>query len=184
MIFSTDNQPHRMNKIFLLLLCAALATGCRKDAKPPIFEMSYLNQEIEIPAGLNVFESHHFFIHDIPTAATNYLRLNNLEKEDIESILPKSCRFINIASSAGYDFLYEVSVRIFSKEKPELKYEIFYDDLISERTGTVLNLIPNDNSVKDLLLNNSYSLEIILKQLRDTPREFIRTRIELTFEVR
>jgi len=173
-----------MNPYPFLLLLLLPFLSCKKDAAPVKFEMAYLNQEIEIQAGLNLYETHRYRIFDIPTDIETYLTTYGLEKEDVLSILPSQCRLINFSGNARYNFLFEVSVRIFSRDNPDRSFEIFYDDAVPENTGTALRLIPNENDIKEFLLKDKFSIEVILKRLRDVPSEFIRTRIELRFDAR
>lgn len=173
-----------MKKTSWLSLLIVLLISCRKDNPPAVFEMIYPNQVIEIQAGLNVFESHYYTIPRIPTRYLNLLDQNGLNDEDVLEIVPTNCRLTNISSNAPYDFLFEVSVRIYNEDEPGRKFEIFYDDRVPLKTGNLLNLIPNPNNVKEILSKEHFNLEIVLVRLRDTPQEFIETRVELTFDAR
>jgi hypothetical protein len=166
------------------LFALLLVTGCTKDRLPVRFQMAYLNKTIEIPAGLNVFQTHYFTIHNINSQIDAYLDANNISREEIDNILPSSCTLTNISSNGSYNFIDEVLVRIYDPSDPEVKFEIFYNDIVDLNAGSNLILFPNENNVKDFLTSDDFSLEIVLRRLRDSPTEFITTRVDLRFDVR
>ena len=167
-----------------ILFAGLLITGCTKDRLPVRFQMAYLNKTIEIGAGLNVFQSHYFTIHNINSQIEDYLDAQNITVGEIDNILPRTCTFTNISSNSSYNFIDEVLIRIFDPADPDTKYEIFYNDIVDINTGAELVLFPNENDVKQFLTKDNFSLEIVLRRLRDSPTEFIRTRIDLRFDVR
>lgn len=166
------------------LFSLVLITGCTKDRLPVRFQMAYLNKTIEIPAGLNVFQTHYFTIHNINSQIDAYLDAENITVSDINSILPRSCTFTNISSNGSYNFIDEVLIRIYDPAEPELKYEIFYNDIVNINAGSSITLFPNENDVKAFLTSDDFTLEIVLWRLRDSPTEFINTRVDLRFDVR
>jgi hypothetical protein len=167
---------------FFALLIAGL--GCTKDRLPAKFEMSYIDYDFEIPAGSNVFESHYFRFENVPTNFDNYLSQNNLSEADIKEIVPGFCRLTARDPRTPLNLLIEVSVRVYSPDNPDKWFEVFYDDAVPERTGTSLTLIPNDNSIKDILSKDRFSFDVVLRQLRDTPIQPIETSLEVVFDAR
>jgi hypothetical protein len=168
----------------LLAGCLMCTASCQKDRPPAKFEMRYHNLQIEIPAGLSEIESSHFIIRDIPTDASRYLQDNNLTASEITAVVPHFLRLTNTQSSASYNFIYEISVRLFNSRNPDRSFEIFYYEGVPLRTGDVLDLIPNENDMKEIMLGDRFSLDIVLKRLRQSPTEFIQTRVELGFDAR
>jgi hypothetical protein len=146
--------------------------------------MSYLNRNIVISAALNPFESQYYIFRDIPTDIDEYIRINNINRSDITSILPRSCTLRNISSNTGLNFLEEVLIRIYDPNDPDLKYEIFYNDIIPLNAGREIVLYPNERDVKDYLFSDFYTIEIVLRRFRDAPTENIDARIDFSFDVR
>lgn len=174
-----------MKRLFFLFFVVIFGIQCnRGDNLNLAFEMEYPNIIFEIPAGLNTIESHFFLLKDIPTAKNFFF--GDIPEEDIQAIVPSYARMTALdGNSIDYDFLFEVSVRICqpNKESNCLR-EIFYRDRIPNNVGNRLDLIPNDNNLKEILTQDDFTIEVVLKRLVSTSPTFINSRLEMGFEAR
>lgn len=162
---------------FLLMLFALANFRCEKE--PLGFDMTY-TKEFEIFAGLNPFDTHYFVIYDIPSDTTAFFTVNNVTKDNIKVITPKSMRMTAIFANVSYAFLNEVSVWIVSPDDPDDRKEIFYRDQIPLNEDGVLDLIPSLSDVSEYIYKGSYHLEVRLK-LNSTTTQSIDTRLDYRF---
>lgn len=169
---------------FLLLLLPFFHQSCGlNDGLEFAFRMEYPNNTFEIPAGLNTIESHFFVIQDIPT--NRDLFFSSVDTSEVEIIIPNGARITSLdGSDIDFDFLFEVSVRLCSKDGSTCGREIFYRDEIPENVGSSLALIPNENNVKEELTSDNYTIEVVLKRLVTPSPRFIRAKIDLVFDAR
>ena len=166
-------------RYLLLLLLPLLFTNCGKD-ETILFQMKY-NEEFEIPAGLNTFETHHFLIRNITTNYDNLLNTFGREDSEVTTIKPQNARLDAIFSSAEYDIIREISIRVY-KDNPSNFQEIFYMDNVPLNTDGDLNLIPTLVEVQDKLTSESFNVDVAI-QFRQTPTQFIESRLTLEFAV-
>lgn len=174
-----------MKRLIFLFLVLILGFRCTPDDNLELaFRMEYPNLNFEIPAGLNTIESHFFLISDIPTSKDFFF--GDFANEDIKTIIPSFARLTALdGSSIDYDFLFEVSIRICQPEQEiNCVREIFFRDRIPNNIGNRLDLIPNDNNLKEILIEDDFTIEVVLVRLVNPSPNFIRTRLELGFEAR
>ena len=169
-----------MKKILpFLLILPLLISNCKKE-EPILFEMVYA-EDFTLPAGLNPIDAHYFRITDIPVGT--YLSSRNLTADIMNSIIPRQGNFINIfAGSASYDFIREVSVRIYTDDENDWK-EIFWHFNVPIDTGDNLGLPASLDDVKEYLNGSTFNL-IIKFDLRGAPLQNIETRFQFSFGVK
>lgn len=169
-----------MHRILFLFSLVLLFSNCGKD-EPVLFTMPY--QEVfEIPAGLNTIDNHHFVISSIVTNKTNLFDANNVTDEDVVTINPEACRLTSVLNGE-YGFLFNVSVRMYTDD-PDAYKEIFYRDNIPMNTGGQLDLIPTLVNVRDFLVEETVTVEVVLIRPRVPSPEFIETIVRMDFAVR
>ncbi len=168
---------HRFLYFFSLIF---LLSNCTKD-EPVLFSMPY-QETFEIPAGLNTVDTHYFVLSDISTNKTNFFNANNITDEEVVTINPESCRLTSVLNSE-YDWLFNVSVRMYT-DNPDAYKEIFYRDNIPANTGSQLDLIPTLVNVRDFLVAETFTVEVVLERPRVPSPEFIDTVIRMEFAVR
>lgn len=169
-----------MKKILPLLFILPLLISNCKQEEPILFEMVYA-ETFTIPAGLNPIDAHYFRIKDIPIGT--YLSSRGLSADEMNSINPKEGNFINIlAGSANYNFIREVSIRIYTDDENDWK-ELFWHFLVPEETGDNLALPASLEDVKEYLNGSTFNLEIKLN-LRGTPLQNIETQLRFSLGVK
>ena len=169
-----------MQRILFFFSLIFLLSNCGKD-EPVLFTMPY-QQSFEIQAGLSTVDNHHFVISNIPTNKDNFFSVNNVTDEEVVIINPESCRLTSVLNS-DYGFLFNVSVRMYT-DNPDAYREIFYRDNVPSNTGTQLDLIPTLANVRDLLVGDNFTVEVVLERPRVPSPEFIETIIQMEFAVR
>lgn len=167
-------------RYFLLLLFPLIVSSCGKD-DIILFEMEY-TEDFEIQAGLNSFETHHFLIKDISTNYNNLLQTFDQTDSQVSNINPQNARLDALFSSATYDIIREISVRIYKDDVTNYK-EIFYIENVPLNTGGDLNLIPTLVDVRDILSGDSFNIDIAI-QFRQAPAQFIESRFIFDFLVK
>lgn len=171
-----SNQSLAFAKLIILLLIPIFFTTCKKD---PIGVTMTYQQDFEIPAGLNVFDTHVFELNGIPTNKAAFFSAGSISESDITKIIPgEAALTINFANVDFY-FVGEVIVEIFSREDI-VGREIFYQELIPQNVGTRINLFPSLPDIKDFLTGDEFNVRIELR-LRDITPQFIETRFDFQF---
>ena len=169
-----------MHKFLYLFSLVFLLTNCGKE-EPVLFTMPY-QETFEIPAGLNTIDTHHFVLANISSNKSSFFSANNVTDEDVVTINPEACRMTSVLNSE-YGFLFNVSVRMYT-DNPDAYKEIFYRDNVPTNTGGQLDLIPTLVNVRDFLVAESFTVEVVLERPRVPSPEFIDTVIRMDFAVR
>ncbi|MCP3894385.1 MAG: hypothetical protein GY706_07120, partial [Bacteroides sp.] len=166
-------------KYLLLLLTPLLFIQCNKedDAKTA-FRIELHNLNFEIPAGLNIFESHHFIIRNVPTNFRALLDQSGLTEEEVTGIDPRAGNMLAIFPSDDYGFIYEVSVRLYVEDNPTDIMEVFYRENVPENTGADVGLIPSLADAQRMLTNDLVTVEVVLRRLRGSTSSSIESRLE------
>lgn len=170
--------------LFFLPLLVILFARCGDNRPPVQFEMEYLENRFTVNPAFNPLETHIFTFDNLPTLIKQYKSNNDISDDDILSILPQSCRFINVSGNEDYNYINEVSVKIIPFDDPSRRREIFYHQPTVNRLGLRLDLVPNDNDLKEILLQDRFTVEVHLVQFRERPATSITTRFEMRFDVR
>ncbi len=166
-----------MKKILpFLLILPLFLSNCKKE-EPILFEMVYA-EDFTIQAGLNPFDTHYFYLENIPIGT--YLSSRNLTADMLSSINPRAGSIVNVFSgSASYDFIRDVSVRIYTDDENNYK-ETFYYDNVPENTGDNLGVIPSLVDAKTYLNGQTFNIVIRLN-FRRSPLQNIETQLRFSF---
>jgi len=167
------------NLVFLLLLCA-VATGlsCNKDAElAPGFDMMY-QQDFVLPAGIGVFDVHHFQIKNIPTRYQQNLDQYGKTNEEITAVLTAKAVLSGVYSDASYDMIQQISVRVFDAADPTDYVEIAYRDPAPLDPGNNLPLIPSLADTKRFFSQPRFSVDVVI-WLRNTTQLETESRLSL-----
>lgn len=166
-----------MKKILpILFILPLFISNCKKDDSV-LFEMLYA-ENFTIPAGINPFDTHYFVLKDIPVGT--YLSSRNLTADMLNSIEGRAATLINIfAGSGSYDFIQEVSIRIYADDENDWK-ETFWHFNVPENTGDNLGVPPVTGDVKSYLGGTTFNIVVQLK-LRRTPVQSIDTELRFSF---
>ncbi len=167
------------NGIFLLLLCAVLAGfSCNKDNDlAPGFDLMY-QQDFILPAGIGVFDVHHFQILNIPSRYQQSLDQSGKTDEEITGVLTVKAVLSGVYSDASYDLIDQVSLRVFDASDPTDYVEIAYRDPTPLDPGNTLPLIPSLADTKRFFKQPRFSVDVVIR-LRNTTQLETETRLSL-----
>lgn len=161
-----------MSKIFTRLALILLATslvGCKKDNDlAPGFDMIY-QEQFGIPAGLSDFVVHHFYFENIPSRYATLLAENGKTDAEIKAILTVESELSGVFGDANFEFLEEVSVRVFPEGKPNSYLEFAYRYPVPLNPGNQLPIIPGLADVKTYLKEERFGIDLALRLRRPTP---------------
>ena len=166
-----------MRRYILLFFLTIHLLGCNREPDS-LFDMPY-EFTIEIPAGLNTFETHYFDKSGIRTHAEDLLNANNVQDNDITAVQAKTCRLISTFADVDLDFIREISLRVY-EDDPSAYHEIFFRDNVPLDTEDFIDLIPALPNVKEFLLDDSYNVSIRM-EFRLPPPTFVTMRLDYDF---
>lgn len=175
-----------MQKILFTLLAICLLSACKKNDPDFLFTIPLQDNDFAIPPTASSFQVHYFNIDNVPTNGAELFSTNNISTSDANAILPQTGRMTVLVGNADYDFIEQMSVRIcdagdFSEN---CGIEIFWRQPVPIGVGSILDLVPSDQDIKQYLLQDKVNIQVKLEQLRNNPPEFVETRLSLDFSVR
>ena len=163
----------------LLLILPFFISNCNKE-EPILFEMVYAENFV-IEAGLNPFDTHYFRLLNVPIGT--YMSSRNLTADLLQEINPREASFVNAFTGGGaYDFIRDVSVRIYTDDENVYK-EIFYYDNVPENTGDNLGVIPSLVDAKTFFGGPTFNITIRLN-FRQAPMQNIESQFRFSFGAR
>ena len=168
-----------MKKLFPLLFVTLLFANC-KEEDTVLFEMAY-QAEFTIPAGINPFERHYFYIRDIPVGS--YLSANGVTADDLQSINPGTARLSTIFSgTSSYEFIREVSIRIYTDDEDNWK-EVFWRNQIPLNQGEDLDVFGTLIDARHYFGNQRLNI-IVVMDLQGAPQQTTETRLTFNFQAK
>ena len=165
-----------MKKILFFSCLSILFFSCGDNS--PSLNMNY-QQDFEIPAGLNTFDTHVFTLNNIPTNKDAFFSANGIEETDITEIAPVEGELRVSFGQEELFFVREVVVEIFTTDNPTGK-EIYFREQVPFNTGQSILLIPSLPKVTDILTEDRFSVRVELL-LRDIPPSFTEARLNMVF---
>jgi len=169
---------------YFLPFIAILFLKCTPDREPVQFQMDYFDETFDVGPASDPLLTHVFRFNNLATDIEAYKNEFGISNDEIISITPRSFRITNVSTGDDYDFLNEISVKILDPDDPEKKFEIFYHIANNQNLGASLALVPNDTDLKSFMLEPRFSIEVHLVRFRQRPPTAIRSRFEMTFDVR
>lgn len=166
-----------MKKLLPFVLLIVLFSNCKDDGPEIRFEMAY-EREIAIPAGLNVFETHYFYLRNISVGS--YLSANGVDAADLIAINPGSARLSTIfAGLSDYSFIRDVSVLIYTDDESNAR-EAFWRPNVPLNTGEDLDVIPTLIDAKQFFDDPTFNI-IVKLNLQAVPQQTVETRFRFSF---
>jgi len=163
--------------LLFILLPVLLLLSCKKEENLPGFDLFY-QKDFSIPAGIGIFEVHHFYIRNLPTQMQEYLLQNNVQESAIKKVLTTKSSLDGVFGDADYSFIDQVSVRAFDEDDPNNFLEIAYRQPVPLTPGNSLPLIPSLADSKKFFKASRVSLDVALN-IRKTTVEETETRLSL-----
>ncbi len=163
---------------------------CQKDDLVVAFRMEYPNLTFDIPAGLNTLDSHFFILRSIPTNKNFFFGSN--DEASIVEITPSFARIVGLQGNlADYGFINEIVVRICQDNDvnptnvvDKCRREIFFREGIPLNVGNRVDLLPNSNNLKAELTEETFTVVLVLRRLRDFSPINIPSRLEMQFQAK
>lgn len=135
-------------------------------------------QNFTIPAGIGVFDVHHFQLKNIPTRYQQLLEQHGKTDADITGILTARAALSGIFGDANLQFVEQVSVRVYDESDPTDYVEIAYRQPTPLDPGNALPLIPSLADSKRFMTGTRFAVDVVL-WLRNTTQEESDVRLDL-----
>ncbi len=168
-----------MQRLLYLLPFLLLLSNCQKEPDY-LFKMEY-EQDFEIAAGLNTFVVWYFEMRFIPSNADDFFTAFGADINEAGIINPGRARLSTIFSDVDYDFIEDISVRIYQDDPDEDK-EIFYRDNLPFNTGRDIDLFPTLVDVSEFVLEERFNVRVRMV-FRQNPPQFVDSRLTFDFLV-
>lgn len=168
-----------IRSVLLSVFVAVLLTGCRKEDSRPGFDFQ-IRQDFIIPAGIGVFQVHHFYLRNIPTRMAQLLEQRNLKPEDITGMLTNQGALTGIFGDANFDFIDQISVRVYEDARPQNFLEAAFRQPMPLDPGNEVALIPTLADLSKFLNADQVSVDVALWLRRTTTEETL-ARLDLQF---
>ncbi len=124
-----------------------------------------------IPAGIGVFDVHHFQLKNIQTRYQQLLEQNQKQDSDIVGILTAESVLTGVFGDVNLDFIDQVSVRVYNESDPNDYIEVAYRQPVPLDPGNTLGLIPSLANSKRFLTGSRFSIDVVLWLRRTTTEE-------------
>lgn len=160
-----------------LLLAALTVLSCKKDEQAPGFDLLY-QQDFVLPAGIGVFDVHHFQIQNISSRYQQGLDQNGKTDADITGVLTAQAVLSGVYSDASFDMIDKISLRVYDAADPTDYVEIAYRDPAPLDPGNTLPLIPSLADTKRFFNKPRFSIDVVI-WLRNTTQLETETRLTL-----
>lgn len=156
-----------------------LLTACEDDA-PPGVRLAYPPALVEIGAGLNPVQSHTFVLLVQSTDHDRFARETGVTWSDWERVVPRRASLQINEPGLGWGFCEEVVIRAFTDDVRQAR-EVFYRDQIRFDEGALLDMIPSEVNVLDLLDGAEVTFVVELRRLRESPRQSLPVTMTVEF---
>ena len=168
-----------VHRTSFVILVGLLGLSCHKDdGLAPGFDMVF-QREFSLPAGIGIFDVHHFQLKNIPSNWEQYLDQHNRTAEEISGVITAEASIGGIFGDADLGLVEKISIRIFNDADPNDYVEIAYRDPAPFDSGNVLQLIPSLADSKRFFLDPRFSVDVVI-WLRQTTQDQSDLRFNLT----
>ncbi len=166
-----------------IVLLALLGFSCQKDNNvPPGYDMVF-QQPFTIPAGIGIFDVHHFQIRKIPSNWGQYLDQHGKTDADISGVITSHASLGGIFGDADLSVIDRISVRVYDESNPNDYLEIAYRDPTPLDSGNVLPMVPSLADSKRFFSATRFSADVVI-WLRRTTTEISEVRLDLTMRAK
>lgn len=169
-----------MRKLFALLPFISLVhVGCGDDGVDGA-RMEYPPLTFTVGAGLNPVLSHSFELRDVSTEHARFTQETGTAWGEWERVLPARARLTADEAGLTWGFAFEVVVKAY-RDDVRVAQEIFYRDQIRNDVGGVLDLVPSELDVQDLLSDPTVNIVVEFRRLEASPPQSIPATLTLGF---
>lgn len=170
-----------MYRYFAFVLLLGLLS-CQKEPQV-LFQVPVRGLEFTIPAGANPFEAQYFNFDSIPAADLISAASGAYDPNAVPTIRPFQAQVEAFFGNVDYDFIQEISVNLcpVGVKSPNCGREIFWRSPVPFNSGSILDLIPNENDVKEELLAGWVNIQFKIVRFRDSPNTFVESILSIDF---
>jgi len=162
----------------LLSLMLFAGFSCKKeDNLAPGFDM-FFQQSFSIPAGIGIFDVHHFQLRNIPSNWAQYLDQHGKTAEDIQRIITVEASLTGVFGDVNMGVIDRISLRLYDESSPNEFVEIAYRDPTPLDALNSLPLIPSLADSKRFFTKPRFSADVVI-HLRNTTADVSDVRLDL-----
>jgi hypothetical protein len=163
----------------LFLVLGLIGLSCNKeDGIAPGFDMMF-QRDFQIPAGIGVFDVHHFQLKNIPSNWQEYLDKHGKTDADISGIITSQASLSGQYGDVDLSVIDRIFFRVYDESNPNDYLEIAYRDPTPLDSGNGLPLIPSLANSKRFFTNPRFAVDVVI-YLRRTTQEISDVRLNLT----
>lgn len=163
-----------------LIICLVSVTNCKKDELFERYTDLVYREVFEIPAGIGIFDVHHFYIENVPSKYLDILNSANITPAEVQKVLTVEGSLSGLFGDADLEFIDKISIRLFADGNPSNYLEIAYRDPIPANQGNLIGLIPSLASSQEFISAETGTLNFdIVIWLRNTTAESIPMQMDL-----
>ena len=163
---------------FFFVLLFSLFLSCNKSDDPGRGVDLVFRKQFEIPAGLGVFDVHHFYLRDVPTHFASTLALANITADQVARVTTTEGNLSGVFGDANLDFIDRVSVRVYTND-PADYLEVGYRDPAPIDPGNAMGLIPSLADSKEFISAATVNFDVVF-WLRRTTTEVSPVQLDMT----
>jgi hypothetical protein len=179
-IDTTKSKLVMQRSIFTLaLLCLVGLTQCNKEEIFTKYANLVYRQYFDIPAGVGIFDVHHFYINQIPTKYLTSLTQSGLQKNEVTKVLMSEGSISSLFGDGDLSFVDRISIRAYADGDPTNYIEIAYRDPSPVDPGTSIGLIPSLASAQEFFQADFVNIDVVI-YLRETTTESVNMQLDLT----
>ena len=158
----------------LIVITAMMMLSCNTET--PAFYI-YKENDITIPVGLSIIETHFFVIPNINNTFQAELETRGIQADQVKAVNAGRGSFTPVFNEFNYGIIDKVSIWLVSVKDPGYRKEIYYREEVPLNISNELKLLSGISDLKDFLLSEEkYNLEIQLNF-----RNFVPTELENRF---
>ncbi len=173
-------QNTMQRSIFTLAFIVMVGlTDCKKEELFDKYANLVYREYFDIPAGVGVFDVHHFYINQMPTKYLSSLAQGGVGKNDVTKVLTSQGSISALFGDADLRFVDRISIRAFAEGDPSNYIEIAYRDPSPVNPGTSIGLIPSLASAQEFFQQDFVNIDVVF-YLRETTTEAVNMQLDLT----
>jgi|1048.fasta_scaffold00159_11 hypothetical protein len=163
--------------IAFLAIILGITSACNKEEDLGRGVDLPFRQTLEIPAGIGVFDVHHFYLYNIPTRYSDVLSQVGIGPDQVLRVVTTKGSIAGLFGDANLDFVDRVSLRVF-KDDPTNYLEIAYRDPSPVDPGNTIGLIPSLSDSKQFFNEDRVNFDLVF-WLRRTTQESTPLQLDL-----
>lgn len=165
-------------KAFSIIIFLVLAFSSCRNRNQELF-IAEAEIRVEDPSLFDNILTYGIPVKDIVNIFEATAAQNGFSMDDIATINPASARLVNVFGDDTYSNISRIRVFMSNKDQT-IRREVYYQEMINFNHSGPLNLFGSLSDVKDILLEDTYTLEVELN-FRSFSNGFLSNRLEYSF---